>query len=474
MLLRPTALLALSTSLAPAATPSAELYAPSVADKVLSLANSSTAPPTAWPEYTDAQTGEWVIKDESDWTSGFFPSSLYLLHERFSVLCPQDSPGTDFLSLARLWSSPLYFPSSPILSSWTHDVGFNSVPMMDELRLNPENSTAREALLSNAQVLAGRFSEVVGCTRSWDRGEGEFEVIIDNMFNLQLLVAASSLSSNSTLLDMAVSHANKTRENHVRSDGSSFHVVDYSPTTGEVQWRGTAQGLANSSTWSRGQAWGVLGFSLMANATGDSSFLDTSRRMADFFITNLPASLGVSYWDFNATIPPATLDTSASTIAASALYLLSSLETSLGNETAASRWSDAASTLLGNVVQQGVAGWEGASIVGNGTVNNKADPPNNSTGITYGDTYYLQAGNWALQLGLANCSSDGAPARGASPGALSSSLVGGAGNGSAASAGGGGSDGGGAGGSSGCERTVATPLAVFGALAALAQVLIWA
>lgn len=66
------------------------------------------------------------------------------------------------------------------------------------------------------------------------------------MMNLQLLALSSSRSNNSTLLDMAISHANKTLENHVRDDFSSFHVVDYSPTAGDVMWRGTAQGEMSS------------------------------------------------------------------------------------------------------------------------------------------------------------------------------------------------------------------------------------
>ncbi|CEQ42456.1 SPOSA6832_04262 [Sporobolomyces salmonicolor] len=275
------------------------------------------------------------------------------------------------------------------------------------------------------------------------------------MMNLQLFIAAYRLTGNSTYLDMATSHANKTMQNHVRDDGSSFHVVDYSPTTGEVQWRGTAQGpscllgsilfapvvltnsialpgFSNSSTWSRGQAWGSFGFALMYNATGILDYLETSRRMATFFIDGLPSS-GVSYWDFNATLPT-TLDTSASTIMSSALLLLSSLESNLGNSSAANRWSTAAVTLLDSVVDQAVTNWDGASIVGNGTVNNRADPPNNNTGIVYeakpfppsfgktttGDQYFIQSGNYLLALGLANCS-DGTRAIGASPTALSSS-----------------------------------------------------
>jgi hypothetical protein len=100
------------------------------------------------------------------------------------------------------------------------------------------------------------------------------------MMNLPLLLSASDLTGNATYRTMAESHANKTIENHIRSDGGSFHVVDYLPSTGEVQWRGTAQGYSNSSTWSRGQAWGILGFALMYNATGVPVYLETSERMA--------------------------------------------------------------------------------------------------------------------------------------------------------------------------------------------------
>jgi hypothetical protein len=42
--------------------------------------------------------------------------------------------------------------------------------------------------------------------------------------------------------------------------GSSFHLVDYNATTGAVIAQGTVQGYSNSSTWSRGQAWGLYGF----------------------------------------------------------------------------------------------------------------------------------------------------------------------------------------------------------------------
>lgn len=42
--------------------------------------------------------------------------------------------------------------------------------------------------------------------------------------------------------------------------GSSFHVVEYNSTTGDVIDRRTSQGYADNSTWTRGQAWGIYGF----------------------------------------------------------------------------------------------------------------------------------------------------------------------------------------------------------------------
>jgi hypothetical protein len=69
------------------------------------------------------------------------------------------------------------------------------------------------------------------------------QVVIDNMMNIevcltsfsfplpkshfiqQLLLYTSKVTSNSTLLDMAVSHATKTMENHVRADGISSSAL---------------------------------------------------------------------------------------------------------------------------------------------------------------------------------------------------------------------------------------------------------
>jgi hypothetical protein len=58
------------------------------------------------------------------------------------------------------------------------------------------------------------------------------KVIIDNMMNLEVLFVAEALTGNRTYRDIAISHADKTMQNHVRADGACliplaalFHLI---------------------------------------------------------------------------------------------------------------------------------------------------------------------------------------------------------------------------------------------------------
>ena len=80
--------------------------------------------------------------------------------------------------------------------------------------------------------------------------------------NLEMLFRATELTGDSTYWNIAVAHANTTMKNHFRDDYSSYHVVDYDPETGEVRGKCTHQGYADDSYWSRGQGWGLYGFTM--------------------------------------------------------------------------------------------------------------------------------------------------------------------------------------------------------------------
>ena len=119
---------------------------------------------------------------------------------------------------------------------------------------------------------------------------------------------------NCTFTEMAVSHADRTIANHFRSNYSSFHVVDYNPMNGSVlgkltwQVKGNIfcgillnpQGYANWSSWARGQAWGLYGFTMMYRWTGEERFLTHARRIATFILSSpkVPSD-GIPFWDYD-------------------------------------------------------------------------------------------------------------------------------------------------------------------------------
>jgi uncharacterized protein YyaL (SSP411 family) len=127
-------------------------------------------------------------------------------------------------------------------------------------------------------------------------------------------------------MEIAITHANTTMKNHFRPDGSSYHVVDYNPQTGNVISKITAQGYADESAWARGQAWGLYSFTMCYRYTKDKKYLDFAEKIAKFILNNpnYPKD-GVPYWDFNApNIPNAPRDASSGAILASGLIELSS------------------------------------------------------------------------------------------------------------------------------------------------------
>lgn len=147
------------------------------------------------------------------------------------------------------------------------------------------------------------------------------------MMNLEVLFRAYDLGGDTNFYNFAYSHAEKTMLNHVRPDGSTYHIVEYDGNTGAVLWRGTFAGASDESTWARGQSWGVYGFTMAYRETGDTRFLNTAQRLADYCLTNLPPDY-VPYWDYQAPgIPNEPRDSSAAAILLSGLLELSQRST---------------------------------------------------------------------------------------------------------------------------------------------------
>ena len=259
--------------------------------------------------------GSLKIIPSKDWCSGFYAGSLWLASEL--------SGDTGLQNLAREFTWPL---EKEKLNGDTHDMGFKMMSSFGQGYRLTKDSVFRDILIQSAKTLTTRFNEKVGAIRSWDHNQDkwQFPVIIDNMLNLELLFWASKQTGDPLYYNIAVRHAQTTLANHFRPDNSSFHVVDYDTITGSVIKKNTHQGLSDSSAWSRGQAWGLYGYSMCYRETGIVSFLYQAEKIADFILNhpNLPEDK-IPYWDFDAPSDSSTpRDVSAAAVTASALYEL--------------------------------------------------------------------------------------------------------------------------------------------------------
>jgi chondroitin AC lyase len=236
-----------------------------------------------------------------DWTIGFYTGILWQLYGL--------TKNATMKHWAKAWTLELE-PVKYITSN--HDIGCSIVTAFEwALRLAPEEiGFYRYIVIDGARSLASRFNKAVGCIKSWEGAHSQtgkvwqFPVIIDNMMNVQLLMLGANLTDDpeeaKEFREIAISHSEKTRQNHIRADHGSFHLVNYDGVTGEVLDRGTVQGWSDDSTWVRGHSWGMYGFARMHRWTGDPRFIKWSTELGDFWLSQprLPAD-GVPYWDFN-------------------------------------------------------------------------------------------------------------------------------------------------------------------------------
>jgi rhamnogalacturonyl hydrolase YesR len=260
--------------------------------------------------------GALVTVGPKDWTAGFFPGSLWYLFEATG-----DQSWKTAAIRSTLDTAPAKFDKTQ------HDLGF----MLGSGYGNGYRLTGapayRDALLAGATTLITRYNPKVGAIQSWDvrpGGAWVFPVIVDNMMNLELLMWAAKAANEPRYREIAIAHADTTLRNHFRPDASSYHLVDYDPQTGAVRMKVTVQGFADGSSWARGQAWGLYGYTMMYRETSKPEYLAQARRIADFFMNHprLPAD-AVPYWDFDdSAIPNAPRDASAAAITSSALLEL--------------------------------------------------------------------------------------------------------------------------------------------------------
>jgi hypothetical protein len=268
---------------------------------------------TQFPQATIPPANHWNQLTATEWTSGFFPGLMWYIY--------QQSLDSSLFSRAQTQTSSM---AGEATDASDHDIGFRILASYGNAYAVTHDPSYMSTIQTAAATMATLYRPAAGVIESWPNYDSNVTVIIDGMMTLELLFYASANGGDPNWYNMAVSHANKTMANHVRSDGSTFQAVDYNPTTGAVVSKFTSDGYSASSTWSRGQAWGLAGFTIAYRYTHDPNYLATAQKLADYFIANLPPDF-VPWWDFSQ--PNTYRDSSAAAIASSGLIELSTYMT---------------------------------------------------------------------------------------------------------------------------------------------------
>ncbi|MHA1689089.1 MAG: hypothetical protein ACTSUN_07105 [Promethearchaeota archaeon] len=145
------------------------------------------------------------------------------------------------------------------------------------------------------------------------------KVIIDIMPNLKLLWWAFEETGELKYHDIANLHAQGNIKELIRSDGSTYQGFIFDLKSNEIIKKITFQGINTESCWSRGQAWGILGFAMASETTKNEVYLSVDKKLARYYLEHLPLDK-VPYWDFDLEPNPNEIrDTSAAAIASAGL-----------------------------------------------------------------------------------------------------------------------------------------------------------
>jgi len=324
--------------------------------------------------------GQMTTSGADWWCSGFFPGVLWYLYE--------NGHNPEVLTYAQTYTNKIEKEKN---NRGTHDLGLMLYSSFGNGYRLTGNDHYKEVLLTGANSLASRYSEKTGLIRSWDFGKWQYPVIIDNMMNLEYLLWTAKETGDDTYKNICMSHADQTMKNHYRPDYSCCHVVSYDTITGGVETKQNHQGLSDESAWSRGQAWGLYGYTVIYRETGGSHYLEQAKNIANFLFShpNMPADY-IPYWDFDAPqIPNEPRDASAGAIIASALIELSQyVENDLSKEYL--RVAETQIRAFASPQYTANPGENGDFIlkhsVGSLAHNSEVDVP-----LTYADYYYVEA-----------------------------------------------------------------------------------
>ena len=299
------------------------------ARKILSI-EQSCAPETGTPVFT--VDGRYTSQGWTEWTQGF---------QFGSAILQFDATGDEqFLKIGR--DNTIQRMASHVTHVGVHDHGFNNVSTYGNLRRLmlegriPHDRRELEfyelALKATGAIQAARWSRTNDGDGYIYSFNGPHSLFADTIRSLRALAVSHRLGHRLMgendqpicLLDRLIQHARTTAKYNVYYGqgcdtydvrGRVAHESIFNGNDGRYRCPSTQQGYSPFTTWTRGLAWIMLGFSeqlefLQVVDDGElepfggreavtQMMMNAAKATSDFYIENSPTD-GIPYWDTGA------------------------------------------------------------------------------------------------------------------------------------------------------------------------------
>ncbi|MEV2477281.1 glycoside hydrolase family 88 protein [Paenibacillus larvae] len=239
-----------------------------------------------------ATNGKYRLKDNDDWTNGFWTGMLWMAYEYSKDNTFRDAALQNIQSFQQRLELNLVLDHHDIGFLYTLSVGAGHKIMQDPMLL--------KVLVAAAEKLAARYQEKGRFIQAWGRLDdpNEYRLIVDSLMNLPLLFYTSDKTGVPKYREIAESHFRTLISTIVREDASTYHTFFFHPENGMPAYGATHQGYSDNSCWARGQAWVVAGLPLVYRYSPYDQFAVLYEDIANYFLTHLPDDI-VPYWDLS-------------------------------------------------------------------------------------------------------------------------------------------------------------------------------